>query len=90
MTVRLRAPHEVAPLRGADPHVTATALCAEAQQRGGTAVVADVEVPGLRVAYPLLLERGGTGRRAGTDAGVRRAVPGHGDLGSGGDGPRAG
>jgi hypothetical protein len=59
MTVRVRTLDASAPIRGVDPHATPTALRADATQRGGRAVVVDVDVPGLRVAYPLLLEPAG-------------------------------
>lgn len=59
MTVRLRPLAEADPIPGVDPHSTPVALGAEATHRGGRAIVAEVEVDGLHVAYPLLLEPGG-------------------------------
>jgi hypothetical protein len=59
MTVRLLPCAEAAPIPGVDPHAAPAALQAEAAQRWGRAVVAEIEVPALRVAYPLLLVPGG-------------------------------
>jgi hypothetical protein len=61
VTVRILPVEGVAPIRSVDPHATPTALRAEAAARGARAVVADVDVAGLRVVYPLLFEPTGGG-----------------------------
>jgi hypothetical protein len=61
MTARLLPCEEAAPIPDVDPHAAPAALRAEAGERRGRAVVAEVEVPGLRVAYPLVLLPGGAG-----------------------------
>jgi hypothetical protein len=61
MTVRLFPSDEAAPIPGVDPHAGPAVLRAEAAERRGRAVIAEVEVPALRAAYPLLLVPAGAG-----------------------------
>ena len=62
VSVRLLPLAEADPIPDVDPHSGPTALAAEAAERGARAVVAEVAVPGLAVACPLVLEPAGPHR----------------------------